>query len=69
MKATTQNNGTTNQTFTLELSFIEMHIIQKALSCYGYKHGYGAWDTPAASQEHADAAEKLHDEMTEIYTS
>lgn len=56
-----------NQTFTLELSFIEMHIIMKAMSEYSSQNYNPRYGTP--NNEHAEAAEKLHDELTEIYSS
>lgn len=67
MQATTTGNSI-DQKFTLELSSIEMHILMQAMSIYGARHGYGQWDSKTPNGSHADASEKLHDEMTEIYT-
>ena len=67
MQAQTFNTGTTEQTFKLELSFTEMHIIMQAMSTYAHKHGYGQWNSSAPNYAHAEAAEKLHDGLTEIY--
>lgn len=69
-KRVIEQTHTTEERFDLtDLSFTEMHIIMQAISTYAYKHGYGQWDTSAPNEAHAAAAEKLHDELTEIYTS
>jgi hypothetical protein len=68
-KQVIEQTHTIEEKFTLELSFTEMHIIMNAISTYAYKHGYGQWNTSAPNDSHAAAAEKLHEELTEIYTS
>ena len=67
MKAQTTNNGTGDQRFQLDLSFIEMHIIMKAMGAYESKMGYGGWNETPASDGHINAAEKLHTELTDAY--
>jgi hypothetical protein len=59
--------GATTETFKLELSFIEMHILIQAMNTYAHKHGYGQWNTSAPNEAHATAAETFHDELTNIY--
>lgn len=66
MNATKIHNGT-DERFTLELSFVEMHIIMQAMNAYAHKTGYGQWTTATPNQSHAEAAEELHDSLTEIY--
>ena len=39
----------------------------QAMSTYAHKHGYGQWNSSAPNYAHAEAAEKLHDGLTEIY--
>jgi len=67
MQATTTNNGTVDQQFTLQLSFIEMHIVMQAMQAY-HRDGYGTANADKPNWAHSEAAEKLHDELLEIYT-
>ena len=55
----------TEETFQLNLSFIEMHIIMRAMSEYSNNAYQAKHGTP--NYHHAEAAEKLHDEMTFTY--
>ncbi len=57
---------TTNKTYHLELSFIEMHVLSKAMSNYSNR-GYGQHDSSAPNYHHAEAAEKFHDEFSDLY--
>lgn len=66
-KQPTTNGNITGEVFILELTFIEMHIVMQAMSTYGYKHGYGQWNTMKPNEDHAEAAEQLHDELTKLY--
>lgn len=62
-----ENYTSTDERFQLDLSFIEMHIIMNAMTAY-MMNGYTlARGDEEVNYSHAEAAEKLHNEMTEFY--
>lgn len=73
MKAqkTKKTLNVTDDVFQLELSFVEMHIIMKAMSEYQrlLYNPHGRKIGVDYNVCHAEAAEKLHNELTELYTN
>jgi hypothetical protein len=58
----------TGKTYTLELSFSEFHAIMEAMADYSNNRYNRRGTNPAAfNQAHAEMAEKLHDNLLDIY--
>lgn len=67
MKGQTQNIGSTDQTFTLELSFFEMHVLIRAMNAYA-QTGYGQWNSGAPNIAHQTSAEAFDYELSDLFT-
>jgi hypothetical protein len=61
-KTTRLNN--TEETFFLELSFSEMHVLVKAIAKYSRSLNFAD-----VSEFHAKLADQIHEDLTEIYAA
>ncbi len=63
-----KKTSTGDEMYTMQLSFIEMHFLTKAMEAYMLQ-GYGAYNNTPSSEGHQAGADKLHTELVDLYTS
>lgn len=63
-----KKTSTGDEMYTMQLSFIEMHFLIKAMEAYNSR-GYGGLNSTPASEGHQAGAEALHNELLDLYTT